>query len=214
MIVRFTGTLVDVAEDSVVMERDGVAREVLTPAYAITSLAAQRGREVTLHTLEFYESNQATGHLVPRLIGFVEPEDKLFYQRFIGVKGIGARKALKALAEPIGLIAGHIESGDAKALARLPGIGRRAAELMIAQLKGKVGEFAFSSARREAVESTVWTDAQRCAVDVLVAWGDTREDAERWLARAGELHPEIDQTDEWVRAAYRVKTGMEGAAVR
>ena len=55
---------------------------------------------------------------------------KRFFQRFVGVKGIGARKALKALAAPTCRIATDIEAGDAKALTRLPGIGRRAAELI------------------------------------------------------------------------------------
>ncbi len=213
MIVRITGLLVEVAEDSVVLERDGVAREVLTPAHAVTELAALRGQEVTLHTLEFLEGNQGTGHLVPRLLGFIEAEDKRFFQRFVGVKGIGARKALKALAEPMRRIATDIEGGDTKALTRLPGIGRRAAELIVAELKGKLKEFAVRSAPREGIGTPSWSSAQRDAVELLVAWGDPRDDAERWLARAGELHPEIDQTDEWVRAAYRVKTGIEAGAV-
>ncbi len=212
MIVRITGLLVEVAEDAVVIERDGVAREVLTPAHAVTELAALRGQEVTLHTLEFLEGNQGSGNLVPRLLGFIAVEDKRFFQRFISVKGIGARKALKALAAPTCRIATDIEAGDAKALTRLPGIGRRAAELIVAELKGKLKEFAVRTAPREGVEASAWSSAQVDAVELLVAWGDPRDDAERWLARAGELHPEIDQTDEWVRAAYRVKTGIESGA--
>jgi Holliday junction DNA helicase RuvA len=108
-------------------------------------------------------------------------------------------------------IATYIEGGDTKALTRLPGIGRRAAELIVAELKGKLKEFAVGSAPRDAIEAPTWSSAQRDAVEVLVAWGDPRDDAERWLARASDLHPDIEQTDEWVRAAYRVKTGIEPA---
>ena len=78
MIVRLTGTLIEVAEDSIVIEREGVAREVLVPSYAIGELAAHRGQVVTLHTTEFYEGNQASGHLVPRMLGFLHEEDRLF----------------------------------------------------------------------------------------------------------------------------------------
>ena len=60
MIVRISGTLVDVYEDSIVIERQGLAREVLVPRYAIAELAAHRGQVVTLHTSEFYEGNQAS----------------------------------------------------------------------------------------------------------------------------------------------------------
>ncbi|MEK6800032.1 MAG: Holliday junction branch migration protein RuvA [Planctomycetota bacterium] len=209
MIVRFTGTLVDVYEDAIVVERDGLAREVMTPRFSIGELAGYRGRQVTLHTIEFYEGNHASGHLVPRLLGFLHREDREFFERFIEVKGIGPRKALKALAEPTRRIASWIESGDAKALARLPGIGARAAELIVATLRGKVSDFALGG--EGAPEKVVQlSSAQRDALGVLLAWGDGRVDAERWLERAGQLHPDMKSPDEWVRAAYRIKTGVEG----
>ena len=47
-------------------------------------------------------------------------------------------------------------------------------------------------------------------VEVLVAWGDPRGEAERWLSRAAQLRPGLDSADEWVRVAYRIKTGVEG----
>ncbi|MFH0980210.1 MAG: Holliday junction branch migration protein RuvA [Planctomycetota bacterium] len=209
MIVRLTGTLADVYEDHVVLERDGIAREVLVPRYALGELAACRGREITLHTLEYLEGNAASGNLVPRLIGFVYPDDKRFFSRFISVKGIGVRKALKALAEPVARLATWIKSGDAKALARLPGIGSRAAQVIVAELQGKIEEFAFGGAATPAAELAGWTQEQKDALEVLVAWGDPRPEAERWLQRAAQLHPDIASTDGWVRAAYRIKTGAE-----
>ncbi len=210
MIVRLTGSLSDVLEESVVLERDGVAREVLVPHYAIGELAAHRGSAVTLHTLEFFEGNQASGHLVPRLIGFLHEEDKLFFSRFINVKGIGHRKALKALAEPVRRIATWIESADGKALARLPGIGKRAAEMILATLKGKMDDLALPAEATDSGEAASLSRSQRDALEILVAWGDPRADAERWLQRADQLHADIDTPDEWVRVAYRVKTGTAG----
>ncbi len=209
MIVRYSGNLIEVNQDSVVIERDGVAREVLVPAFAVGPLAAERGREVTLHTLELIEGNPQSGNLTPIMIGFVSNEDKLFFRRFIGVKGIGVRKALKALSEPARRIATWIQEGDVKALARLKGIGARAAQQIVVDLKGKLADLAFPpSADGEEVVSAL-TDAQRDALTILTEWGDTRADAERYLAQAAKLHPEIDTADEWVRAAYRVRGGAE-----
>ena len=214
MIVRLTGTLIEIAEDSVVIERDGVAREVLVPPFSIGELSAFRGQMVTLHTTEFYEGSHASGHLVPRLLGFLHIEDRLFFSRFVNVKGIGARKALKALAEPVRRIASWIETGDTKALARLPGIGKRASELVVATLKGKMDDLALVGAsaagRGDTEELAQLSRAQRDALEVLVAWGDSRSDAQRWLERAVQLHPDIDSADDWVRVTYRVKTGVEG----
>jgi len=210
MIVRLTGNLIDVAEDAVIVEREGIAREVLVPRFAVGELAAHRGRQVTLHTLEFYEGNHASGHLIPRLLGFLHRDDREFFDRFIEVKGIGPRKALKALAEPVRRIASWIESGDAKALARLPGIGNRAAELIVASLKGKMSDLAIGgdgAAKGVAIELSL---AQRDALEILVAWGDPRSDAERWIERAAQTHPELQSPDEWVRTAYKIKTGVAG----
>ncbi len=210
MIVRLTGTLIEVAEDSVVVERDGVAREVLIPPFAITELASCRGSEVTLHTQEFFEGNQASGHLVPRILGFLHPEDRTFFGRFVGVKGIGPRKALKALSEPVRRIATWVESGDAKALTTLPGIGKRAAELVIATLKGKLEDFAMEDAGVSVTGSAQLSDSQRDALEVLIALGDTRPDAQRWIERAAQLHPELIDSGDWVRAALKVRSGAEG----
>ncbi len=211
MIVRLSGTLIDVTEESVVLEREGVAREVLVPQFAVGELAAYRGQVVTLHTLEFFEGNHSSGNLVPRILGFLHTEDRDFFSRFVGVKGIGPRKALKALCEPVRRIATCIETGDAKALARLPGIGPRAAELIVASLKGRMDDLALPvAAGGKEGKAARLSRAQRDALEVLVAWGDTRSDAQRWLERAAQLHPDLQSPDQWVRTAYRVKTGVEG----
>lgn len=210
MIVRITGTLIEVTEDAAIVERDGVAREVLVPRFAIGELAANRGRSITLHTMEFFEGNASVGHLVPRLLGFVHTEDRLFFSRFVSVKGFGPRKALKALSEPVRRIATWIQSSDVKALAKLPGVGPRAAEMLVATLKGKLDDLALPEGVVAGDGAVELTRAQRDALEVLVAWGDPRGDAERWLHRAAQLEPELQSPDEWVRMAYRVKTGVAG----
>jgi Holliday junction resolvasome RuvABC DNA-binding subunit len=91
----------------------------------------------------------------------------------------------------------------------LPGIGARASELIVATLKGKLADLALGG-QAAAAAVTVLSAAQRDALEVLVAWGDPRGDAERWLERAGQLHSDMQSADEWVRAAYRIKTGVEG----
>lgn len=210
MIVRLTGTLVDVKEESVIVDRDGEAREVLVPPFAINELAACRGRLVTLHTIEFLEGNQASGHLTPRMLGFLHLEDRDFFMRFTGVKGIGPRKALRMLCEPVRRIASWIESGDTTAISRLPGIGARTAQLVVASLKGKMDDLALPTGAEPHPEHARLSEAQRDALEVLVAWGDSRSDADRWLQRAAQLHPDLSGPDEWVRVAYRVKAGVEG----
>jgi Holliday junction DNA helicase RuvA len=210
MIVRLTGVVAEVAAEAVVIERDGIGREVLVPANAIDELGAVLGRVVTLHTLEFIEGAQAGGPFTPRIVGFTRMEDRSFFLRFISTKGIGPRKALKALTEPVRTIAQWIEQGDKKSLTRLPGIGGRAAEIIVAELKGKLEDLALGGAAAvEEVDVGRFTQAQRDAVEVIVAFGDSRGDAERWIARAAELHPELTTSEEWAKLAYRIKVGAE-----
>ncbi|MCK6457639.1 MAG: Holliday junction branch migration protein RuvA [Phycisphaerae bacterium] len=208
MIVRLTGLLAELDEESVVVERDGLAYEVLVAPYTLAELAACRGQRVTLHTIDYLEGNPAGGNMQPRIVGFLHAEDRAFFRIFTTVKGIGLRKGLRALAEPAARIAQWIEAGDTATLAKLPGIGKKAAQQIVAELRGKLD--AFRGAGAPAALPTSWSDGQRDAIDVLVAWGDPRQDAERWVARAAQLHPELSTADEWVRAAYRIRGGAEG----
>jgi len=210
MINHITGQLVTVGEESVVVERGGVGFIAAVPRYALGELAACRGREVTVHTMLFIEGGQSGGHLSPVLVGFLHAEDKIFFKRFTSVKGIGWRKALKALAEPVGRIAAWIEQADVAALKRLPGIGARAAELIVAELKGKMEDIAIAAGGSRVVDTGRFTADQRDALEIMVALGDGRTDAERWLERAAQLHSDTDGADDWIRAAYRIKTGVEG----
>lgn len=197
----------DLSEEAVVIERDGAAREILVPRYALVELAACRGLSVMLHTMEYLEGNSAGGNLIPRMVGFLHAEDRAFFELFTSVKGIGVRKAIRALAEPVGRIAAMIESADTVGLSKLPGIGRRTADQIVAELRGKLTEFGASATTPVRSE---WSLPQRDALELLVTWGDGRADAERWVARAAQLHAGLKTADEWVRAAYRIKTGAEG----
>ena len=108
-------------------------------------------------------------------------------------------------------VAAAIENGDETALVRLPGIGKRAAAQIIAELKGKVTDFALGEIKDTQGRTIQWRDDQRDALEILVgALHERREDAERWLARAAELHPELVTAEAWVKAAYRVRSGSEG----
>jgi Holliday junction DNA helicase RuvA len=209
MIVRMRGRLAELSDEVVIVEREGLAYEILVPSYALAELAASRGGDITLHTLEYLEGNAAGGNLTPRLVGFLHAEDRAFFKQFLTVKGVGVRKALRAFAAPVARIASDIEAADAVALARLPGIGRRMAEQIIAELRGKVTAHAFAVFGAPPASASAFTREQLDAIEILVAWGDGRAEAERWVARAAQLHKDVSSAEAWVKAAYRVKGGAE-----
>tara|TARA_Y100000768_G_C23942579_1_gene665870 strand:+ start:636 stop:1268 length:633 start_codon:yes stop_codon:yes gene_type:complete len=74
----------------------------------------------------------------PLLVGFISYADKEFFEQLIQVEGIGPIKAANSLVFPISIIANAIETEDNALLEQMPGIGSRAAQKIIASLKGKL----------------------------------------------------------------------------
>jgi Holliday junction DNA helicase RuvA len=209
MISALTGELRHVDEDRVHLQLGPMLCELLVPASDIQLLQAGIGEELTFHTVFYIEGDASGGNLTPRLLGFLRSEDKRFFEKFITVKGIGPKKALKALIFPAGEIAQAIESKDAKFLKQLPQIGARMAEQIVAELAGKVGEFATVSMDERAAlglppsRSSVEEDA----IAALMALGERRVDAERLLERAtAQTEGKLKTTNDYVREMLRMRT--------
>jgi Holliday junction DNA helicase RuvA len=209
MISALTGELRHVNEDRVHLQVGPLLCELLVPASDVPLLQAGVGEEMTFHTVFYIEGDASGGNLTPRLLGFLRSEDKRFFEKFITVKGIGPKKALKALIFPAGEIAQAIESKDAKFLKQLPQIGARMAEQIVAELAGKVGEFATVSMDERAAlglppsRSSVEEDA----IAALMALGERRVDAERLLERAtAQAEAKLKTTNDYVREMLRMRT--------
>ncbi len=210
MIARISGTLVELNTDgnTIILEAGHLAYEILVPGYSISDLSRMRERSITLHCFEYYESSGAMGsNLVPCLVGFPQATDKQFFQRFISVKGIGARKALRALAKPIADIAYAIEQGDAKLLTTLPEIGKRTAEQIIAELKGKLTDFAQQPMSHVANVTKTLNDIESQALEILLQLGERRNEAQELIERASDVLDDVATTDVLVQTAYRLKSG-------
>ena len=211
MISALTGELRQVDEDRVHLQVGPMLCEVLVPASDVHLLQAGVGEPMTFHTILYLEGDAAGGNLEPRLLGFLRPEDKRFFEKFITVKGIGPKKALKALIYPAGEIAQAIESKDAKFLVGLPQIGKRMAELIVAELAGKVGEFATVSMDERAALGFAGgsrSTAEEDAIAALMALGERRADAEHLLDRAKQQHGDgkLKTTHDFVREMLRMRT--------
>src|SRR5687768_17937023 len=211
MISAITGELRQVDEDRVHLRVGPMLCEMLVPAADVPLLQAGVGEEMTFHTIFYLEGDAAGGNLTPRLLGFLRPDDKRFFEKFITVKGIGPKKALKALIYPAGEIAQAIESKDAKFLVGLPQIGKRMAELIVAELAGKVGEFATVSMDERAALGFAGgsrSTAEEDAIAALMALGERRADAEHLLERAKQLATEgkLKTANDYVREMLRMRT--------
>lgn len=195
MIARLTGTLESLESNAAhIAAPDGsFAREVLIPAYVAPLLAPKLGQTVTLVTLEYLEGQGQGTSFIPRLIGFQSARDRAFFDLFTTVKGIGNRKALRAMAIEPAQIARAIAERNAAALIKLPEIGKRLAETVIAELSGKVEPYLSEvELRTLEIKSAAsfstpgLNQVGEEAVAALVALGESRAEAERRVLLALE----------------------------
>ncbi len=195
MISALTGELRRVDEDRIHLQAGAILYELFVPAADVNQLQMRLGEELTLHTIFYLEGDASRGGLEPRLIGFLRPEDRRFFEKFTTVKGIGPKTALKAFTEPAGRIAQAIEAKDTRFLVHLKGIGKRTAELIVAELAGKVTDFALEFGETAGVAVTAQRQTfEEDAIAALMQLGEPRPVAERLLDRARQANPALKTT--------------------
>lgn len=217
MISAVNGKLLEVSEERVLLSVGPMVLELLVPASDVERLRGLLETELTFNTILYLEGDSSGGNSEPRLLGFLRVEDKRFFEKFITVKGIGPRKALRALAVPAGEIAYAIEGKDARKLSSLPGIGKRTAEQIIAELSGKVQAFAVAGVEQmmsggaggrgasRALGAMARTQAEEDAIMALLALGERRADAEALLERARGSESGVRTTDGLVRVMLQLR---------
>lgn len=216
MISRVEGVLESVDDGRATVRCGPFALEVHVSAATGVDLVPRVGREVRLQTMPLLESQGQGSSFVPRLLGFATETDRAFFELFTTVKGIGPRKALRALARPSSAIATAIVEGDVPTLTGLPEIGKRTAQTIIAELGGKVDAWAVPGAA--PVEGSAGaipvatgpagrlpTPAARDAAAVLEQLGESASGAENLVARAIAANPELDDAAAIIEVAYRAR---------
>jgi Holliday junction DNA helicase RuvA len=146
MITKITGVINRVLDEEIRLQVGPMEYQILVPEFVRRILQHRHGEEVTLHTSEYLDGNQAQSRMVPRIIGFLHEIELDFFELFCTVDKVGVRKAMKALVRPIREIADAIQRQDSKWLTSLPGVGPATADQVVATLRRKVTRFAFADA--------------------------------------------------------------------
>jgi Holliday junction DNA helicase RuvA len=208
MIARLEGKLIRLDSDKALIQVGAVGYEVMLPGYCVNALADRIGVDVVLCTMEYYEGAPGGGNLIPRMIGFLNSGEREFFSKFLSVKGMGIRKALRSLSVPISSVAGAIEAGEEKTLMSLDGVGKRMAQQIIAELKGKLQTFAIGAEVAGRAEPR-FEPFQAEALEILIAWGEKRNEAMELIELASERHPDVSSAEQLVPLVYRLKQGIE-----
>jgi len=134
MIGRLVGRLVAKHPPQVVVEVAGVGYEVDVPMSTFFNLPAT-GETVTLHT---HLAVREDAHV---LYGFGSVEERAAFRRLIRISGVGARTALALLSGlSVADLAYAVAVQDSARLTKVPGIGKKTAERLLLELKGKLAE--------------------------------------------------------------------------
>jgi Holliday junction DNA helicase RuvA len=172
MIATLKGVISEKLNDFIVLDVQGVGYGLLTPAEDFNKLASGETAKFYI-----YEHIREDTH---DLYGFTGLEAKRLFEQLLSVKNVGPKVALAVLG--IGsdtIVRSAIASGDIKLLQSAKGVGKRAAEQIVVELRDKVGLAASDAA--ESIVSRGGINPADEALQALVALGYSEADAQTAL---------------------------------
>lgn len=170
MIGKLTGTLLEKNPPEVLVDCHGVGYEVQVPMSTFYNLP-QVGQPISLLT-----------HFIVRedaqlLYGFATAQERQTFRELIKISGVGPRMALSLLSGlSIEELAQAVATQEAGRLVKVPGVGKKTAERLLLELKGKLGDAVVTGAAAQ-----VKSDAQADILQALLALGYSDKEASACL---------------------------------
>lgn len=163
------GTLAGLEEGKVILDNNGIGYELNVSSFTLSKVGSV-GKQIKLFT-HLGVSDDAM-----RLYGFISEEERAMFLKLITVSGIGPKVALQILSGmDVRTLALSIVNSDAKALARIKGIGKKTAERVIVELRERVESDAVESG--EVLGITAGDPVGQEAAAVLASLGLSRAEA-------------------------------------
>lgn len=195
MISYIRGILAEKTPARIVIETAGVGYEVLVPLSSYDALP-RVGDEVLIHTHHHVRED------VQQLYGFATERERQIFRMLISVSGIGPRLALGILSgASVDGITDAIVREEVEQLTLIPGIGKKTAQRLIVELKGRIAE----EEAMVVVGGGVATadSSARQAVEALIALGFTRATSKKAVEKAAGECDGKPCVEELVRSALR-----------
>lgn len=165
MIGRLSGILLEKNPPQLLVDCNGVGYEVAVPMSTFYNLPGLGEKVVLLTHLAIRED----AHV---LFGFGTAEERDAFKQLIKISGVGARTALSILSGmSVPDLAQAVTLQEAGRLTKVPGIGKKTAERLLLELKGKLG------ADLGAVGGVVHHDATSDILNALLALGYSDKEA-------------------------------------
>lgn len=192
MIATLSGVVSEKIGSMAVVEIGGVGYGVLLPVSSLDRLST--GESARLY---IYEHIKEDAH---DLIGFLSLDDKRLFEQLLSVKNVGPKVAMAVLdLGGANEVRSAIASGDVKRLQTAKGVGKRAAEQIVVELRDKVGLVATGAAEDIVTRGGINTADE--AVQALVSLGYSETDAMLALKNVDASLP----TEERIKLALKGK---------
>ena len=190
MLARLTGTLAEKSPPQVLVDVAGVGYEVDVPMSTFYNLP-EPGERVTLLT-HFVVREDAQ-----QLFGFLTARERLGFRELLRISGVGPRTALAVLSGlSVDELAQAVARQETARLVKVPGIGKKTAERLLLELKGRLGP------ELQAAAPVPGDAAQADITQALLALGYN----EREAAAALKALPAGVAVAEGIRLALRALT--------
>lgn len=158
------GSLEEILGDTIVVENSGIGYNILVSGQVLDYLPSV-GSEVKIYTYTYVREDQIG------LFGFLTRDDLSVFKLLIGVSGIGPKGALAILsAMSSDDLRFAVLGDDAKAIEKVPGIGKKTAQRLIIELKDKLDlEEAFENALEKSVSPAATLDKNDIRSEAILA---------------------------------------------
>lgn len=196
MIGRLHGTLLEKQPPQLLLDVGGVGYEVSAPMTTFYELP-ETGNQVTLHT---HLAVREDAHV---LYGFLREQDRVLFRELIKVSGVGPKLALAILSGmSADEFAGCVHAGDAAALVKLPGVGKKTAERLVIEMKDRLKDWQGVTWTTEVAQSNLPTAdaALKDAISALVSLGYKPQEASRMVS---QVEGEGLSSEELIRLALK-----------
>jgi Holliday junction DNA helicase RuvA len=199
MIGRLRGTIAAVGEGQALIDVNGVGYLVHAGSRALAKLTVGEAQEL------FVETQMSESAI--RLFAFATGEDRAWFSRLQDAPGVGAKIALAILDTlSTAQLMDAIALNDTAAISRANGVGKKLAERIVTEFKGKpppMGLFASSFTAATTPVAIAATGARAAAISALVNLGYTQADASRAVAQAARDTGEDANESTLIRAALK-----------
>jgi Holliday junction DNA helicase RuvA len=180
MIGLLRGRILVKQPPSLLLEVNGVGYEVEAPMSTFYDLP-EGDQEVVLYTHMMVRDDAHT------LFGFIRETDRAMFRSLLKVNGVGGKMALAILSgmssDEFSLF---IQSGDVKALCRLPGVGKKTAERLIIEMRDRLEKVETTPVPASSGSTTRANSADGDAVSALIALGYKPPEATRMVSAVFE----------------------------